>query len=115
MLWNYLAWHIHMTTDAAKKADFAAAARQVEVEPPADLGLDPAVPPDKNSPDYPYIQARCLTAMRKRMNQDINAHILLGGRLIGYSGIYPCLVEEADVNHRGEIFRGLINRAGWRA
>jgi len=41
------------------------------------------------------VWARCLTAMREKMNTDINARVLLGGRLEGFMGRYPGLAEEA--------------------
>lgn len=42
-----------------------------------------------------YIFAQCLTTMRREMNDHIDARIILGGKLTGFKGRYPGLVEEA--------------------
>jgi hypothetical protein len=98
VLWNYLAWYIPLLTPVEDRARFAAGSQEVGVDPPSDLNMtDTEAPPDPNSPDFPYVRARCLTAMRERMNQDIQARVILGGKTVGYTGTYPGLAEEADL------------------
>jgi hypothetical protein len=50
---------------------------------------------DAAAADRAYYTARCLTAMREKMTEQIQARVLLGGKLRGFSGKYPGLVEEA--------------------
>lgn len=42
-----------------------------------------------------FLFAECLTEMRRQMNGKIDARIILGGKLTGFKGKYPGLVEEA--------------------
>lgn len=44
--------------------------------------------------DKAYIRARSLSAMRETMNDCIQARIIMGGKMRGYSGKYPGIVEE---------------------
>jgi len=55
--------------------------------------LDRFLPP--SAPDGPYAWARNLTAMRGRMAADCDAAILMGGKVEGWSGALPGIVEEA--------------------
>ncbi len=98
ILRKYLAWHLEMLTPVEVRAGYAEAFEEIAVSPPADLGIgDTTTPPDTSSADFSYIRARCLTAMRERMNQDIDSRVILGGKKTGYAGIYPTLAEEADL------------------
>lgn len=42
-----------------------------------------------------YHWALCLTEMRKKMIDETNAHIIAGGKTLGFSGILPGILEEA--------------------
>lgn len=97
VLVNYLAWYIHKQATAEQKARYAEAARRVEVGLPADLSRYEAGPPDNDPATLSYIRARALTEMRQRMNREIQARVILGGRLVGYGGAYPGVVEEAAI------------------
>jgi hypothetical protein len=97
---SYLAWPIHLSLKPEQEAEWIDEVRFYRVEPPADLGIDPGEPPAGDDPRAPYLRARGLTAMRERMNRDLRARILLGGRLDGYAGKYPGLVEEAYLSLR---------------
>jgi hypothetical protein len=97
ILLNYVAWYLAMLTPAAVRAVYAEAAEEIVVSPPVDLAIDDLeMPPDQECADFPYTRARCLTVMRKQMNQDIQARVILGGKTVGYTGTYPGLAEEAD-------------------
>ena len=95
---DYLAWpvHIRMTSDelAAFSAEHEPAARLVF------LGLDGTqlsreqrlkLPPHEPNEDE---WAGGLTAMRSVMRGDIDARIVLGGRVEGYKGAMPGIAEE---------------------
>ena len=96
---NYLAWPLYPFIDPQWLAANSDVARIEAISPPRDLvtsGLlreDAPVAPD--TPEHGYIWARCLSAMRERMAQDIDARVMLGGKLLNYKGKYPGLVEEA--------------------
>ena len=95
---DYLAWpvHIRMTSDefAAFSAEHEPAARLVF------LGLDGAhlareqrlkLPPHEPNEDE---WTKGLTAMRTVMRGDIQARVVLGGRVEGYKGAMPGIAEE---------------------
>ena len=58
-----------------------------------------------------------MTAMRERMNSDIRARVVLGGKLVGYSGRWPGIVEEAYLLLRARkplfLVGGFGGAAGW--
>ncbi|MEX1027228.1 MAG: TIR domain-containing protein [Candidatus Paceibacterota bacterium] len=99
---NFLAWVAHTGKDE-RLLKFMECLEPRRLPLPADvvdeLEIDSqhtGPPPfDANTPESNYLNARCFTAMREAMNATIAARILLGGRLTGYSGKYPGLVEEA--------------------
>lgn len=96
---NFLPWPRHL---AVSKATCAAVAQSLEVvraPPPADLvaaGLiDPATAPGAVAPRDRYALARALLAMRETMTGALDARVVLGGKLAGFSGRLPGIVEEA--------------------
>ncbi|PTN11890.1 TIR domain-containing protein [Nitrosomonas aestuarii] len=50
---------------------------------------------DSNSPQRRYAWAHGLSAMRDRITESSQARLVVGGRLTGFSGIVPGVVEEA--------------------
>lgn len=96
---DYLAWpvHIRMTSDefAAFSAEHEPAARLVF------LGLDGARLAQEQRLKLPTHEpnedewTKGLTAMRTVMCGDIEARIVLGGRVEGYKGAVPGIAEEA--------------------
>ena len=99
LILNFLAWPIHLKVSTDKLADYNNVAQFTRLDPPQDL-LDAQLIRDNVfiAPDTPaggYVWARSLTEMRERMMERIDARIIIGGRLTGYSGKYPGLVEEA--------------------
>jgi hypothetical protein len=64
------------------------------VDRPKDQANKEAGPPTDRSPENLLVYARCLTAMRQKMNERIEARVLLGGKVTAYAGRYPGLVEE---------------------
>ena len=98
---NFVAWPRHLAFGDAELAQYGQEARLRRIPRPGDLcvtnaelGADPrgAFPPD--SPIRRWAYARGLTAMREDMTLQINARIALAGKLTGYSGLLPGVLEE---------------------
>lgn len=53
-----------------------------------------------DTPERRYAWARGLTAMRERITELSNARLLIGGKLEGYAGVVPGVVEEAWISLR---------------
>lgn len=92
---NYLAWPLYLSLKAAVRAALKSVAKIIEVPPPDDLGIDPKTFIAPDTVAGRRVWSRCLTAMRSQMNEETDARIFLGGRLTGFKGKYPGLVEEA--------------------
>lgn len=97
---NYIAWPIY-TADTEKlkdwKANYITIAKMIEV-PPADDILD-FIPNVKafmlpSNAENLYVWSRNLTEMRKILAEKCNIRICAGGRLTGYKGIIPGILEE---------------------
>ena len=96
---DYLAWPVHIEKTAE---DLEAYASQLSGS--AGLVLltldgggctlrDRRIEPLKSPTDAEWSQG--LTAMRKRMLDETDARIVLGGRVVGYQGVMPGIAEEA--------------------
>jgi hypothetical protein len=92
---NYLAWPIHLLLTVEQRAELKTCAEIITLPPPDVPGLDSDafLPPADAESTYAWCLS--LTRMRERLAQDNGAQVLMGGRLIGYKGKYPGLVEEA--------------------
>jgi hypothetical protein len=96
---HYQAWPICLGMDVAQQAKLKLVLKPVPVPLPEKVrvrfNLDPQryLPPSETQ--ALYVWGRCLTAMREQMNRDADARILIGGRLAGFKGRYPGLIEEA--------------------
>jgi hypothetical protein len=101
---NYLAWPMHLNLSDDRRVDLLDVAILKELPLPQEVadefGIDPTqfLPP--NSTQNRYVWTRCLTDMRERMNKDIHARVLLGGRMTGYKGAYPGIIQEAHLTLR---------------
>ncbi|WP_374982281.1 hypothetical protein [Salmonella enterica] len=73
--------------------------REVRVPRPETLELAGSAPHVTDD----FVRARCLTAMRIAMNEKLHARIIVGGRLTGYSGRMPGIIEEASLALRESI------------
>lgn len=98
---NYVAWPLHLKVDEDAEAELIKVGRLHRVPLPDDLMREPGVAADTFLPPDTrvtrYVWARCLTAMRERMNEQSDARVLIGGKVRGYTGKYPGLLEEADL------------------
>jgi hypothetical protein len=97
---NFLAWPLHLRLTAEQRAGLRTITELEELAPPADLSMDPHAFIESTTPEGRYVWARCLTAMRERITAEMNARVLLGGRVEGYKGKYPGLAEEAHLTIR---------------
>ncbi len=96
---NYIAWPLHLRVDEDAEAELIKVGWLHRMPLPEDLKTDPGVEPSEFlKPDTTvnrYVWARCLTAMRERMNEQLDMRVLMGGKVKGYTGKYPGLLEEA--------------------
>jgi hypothetical protein len=90
---SYLACHVWAGLSTSDRLRLKDAAQLVEVPAPPDLGAGAAGDPGARA--TPYFKARCMSAMRERMTQEIDARVVLGGKLAGYKGLHPGVAEEA--------------------
>ncbi|MFH1218836.1 MAG: hypothetical protein V1694_00050 [Candidatus Eisenbacteria bacterium] len=91
---SYLAWPLWLRVTNAQKADILGLADIRELGPPTGLVSDEGTYLEPDSTENRFVWARCLTAMREAMNRDLDARIVLGGRLTGFQGCYPGILEE---------------------
>lgn len=97
-VFNYLAWPIYL--DEGRKAfanEYFGIIDQIECDPPKDVindiqNLEIAVKPDCT--ENKYIWSRSLTNMREKSIQNSDVRIFAGGKLSGYLGKMPGLLEE---------------------
>ena len=90
---NYFPWPIHLNISESNKAEFY----HCRVEPkfvnaPDGVNSSIFIPPVSN--ENLNVWARSLTKMREEMENDVDARIILGGRLTGFKGKYAGIIEE---------------------
>jgi len=100
---NWVAWPVHeeLTSDERNLYRLGRAVR-IDVPPPDDLGVDPNQLKRSangrypvNTPVWRYVRARSLSRMREASTQAESARVAMGGKLQGYTGPIPGVVEEA--------------------
>lgn len=90
---NYFAWPIYLKMSKSDQARFIHNRVQtVFVDPTVGAMVDKFVPPVEN--ENLEIWAKSLTKMREKMEQDVNARIIIGGRLSRFKGKYAGVLEE---------------------
>ncbi|GFE59582.1 TIR domain-containing protein [Geobacter sp. AOG2] len=95
---NHLSWPIHKADKemTAWRANYKAVMDTVEYDIPDDIAndidKDNFLPP--STPQNKYIWSRCLTEMRVLSIDSSHARICAGGKLSGYSGKMPGVLEE---------------------
>ena len=93
----YSAWPTWLCLNADERAAVASVATLVQVDPPP--GAPEQLPPARDRlPADRLWAALALTEMRRRMNHDIDARVLIGGRPSGQAGLLPGVVEEAALS-----------------
>jgi len=101
---NWVAWPIHCKFGDNELRNYGQEATLKDLPPPADLdvtaddlkaGANGFVPPD--TPAQRYAWARSLTFMRDSMQAGTSARIAMGGKLKGYQGLWPGVLEEGVI------------------
>jgi SLOG cluster2/TIR domain len=99
-IWNFLAYQVAEAISKQEEAGLLELAKFVKPLPQnlkdyfhLQPGKRQAL--EHDTPEHRYIRARCLTAMREAMTQEINARIVIGGKVTGHTGKYPGILEEA--------------------
>lgn len=93
--YSYLAWPISTTLSLAKQAELKQNVCFRKIAPPEDLKIEELnsfLPP--NSPENLYVWSRCLNKMREDMEDFCDARIFIGGRVKGFKGKCPGILEE---------------------
>jgi hypothetical protein len=107
---NHLAWPLYVsgTEIIAWRAKYHEVMETVEHEIPADVAndLDKVSFLQPNTPLNSYIWSRCLSEMREKSISSSTARICAGGRLTGYQGKMPGVLEEIvlALNEQKPIF-----------
>lgn len=101
---NWVAWPIHCRFGDAELRNYGQEATLKDLPAPPDLDVtaqelnaspDGFLPPD--TPARRYAWARSLTFMRTSMRERTSARIAMGGRLKGYQGLWPGVLEEGVI------------------
>lgn len=95
---NHLAWPLYVSDKKiiAWRAKYTQVMTTIEHEIPSDVdeGLDKDTFLPPSSPLNSYIWSRCLTEMRKQSILSSTVRICAGGKLSGYKGKMPGVLEE---------------------
>ena len=101
---NWVAWPIHCKYGDDEYRMYGQEAVLEALDAPPDLEIGPGVlsPSDSGffDPDSParrYAWARSLTFMREAMGKVTAARIVVGGKLTGYLGLWPGVLEEGII------------------
>lgn len=103
---NHLAWPLHVSEPeiVAWRAKYSEVMKTVEHEIPSDvangLAQDVFLPP--TTPENVYIWSRCLTEMREKSIASSTVRICSGGKLSGYRGKMPGVLEEIALAFRSQ-------------
>ncbi len=91
-LLSFLSWP-RKNLNKKLEADYRPRVKFIPVAPPADIAAETRK--RKLSDDRrAYVKARCFTQMREEMNARLDARVVLGGKLTGFSGRCPGILEE---------------------
>ncbi len=110
MIENHLAWPLHVSEPAivSWRARYSQLMKTVAHKMPDDIrsGIAPDVFLPPNTPHNSYIWSRCLTEMREQSIGSSTIRICAGGRLLGYKGKMPGILEEIvlSINFNKPLF-----------
>ncbi|WP_170973099.1 TIR domain-containing protein [Citrobacter sp. wls827] len=111
---NYISWPIYLNTNIDLlnwQARYNRVAKFEKCELPKQqiptqltVDVNTFIPPDIK--ENIYIWSKSLSSMRKRMIQECDARICAGGRLTGYKGCMPGVLEEVllTIEHKKPLF-----------
>ena len=92
---NYFAWPIHLSFTTEIKLQYVhSRVKSVFVACPEEYGGDKGKPIAPINNGNKYIYALSLSKMRRQMEAETNARVILGGRPSGFSGFMPGVIEE---------------------
>lgn len=94
LLRNYLPWPSQPSLSRDEREQLSASLYIGAVPLPSGLKAYETVTVP-GPPEYPYLVARALTALRHRLIEETDARICIGGKEKKYTGRYPGIVEEA--------------------
>lgn len=103
---NHLAWPLYVSSEEVVtwRAQYSDVMQTVEHSIPEDViegvSSDTVLPP--SSPENLYVWSRCLTEMREKSVSSSGARICAGGKLSGYKGKMPGVLEEVLIAIRLE-------------
>jgi hypothetical protein len=95
-IFNYLAWPIWKGISTEDLADLANVATVTKVSAPEGAPDNLSQIEERTQPEL-FWNSMALTGMRRVMTSEIGARIVIGGRVSGQQGIYPGIIEEADL------------------
>lgn len=95
-VFSYLAWPIWKGISTEELSDLANVATVIKISAPegAPENLNPI---DRRNGSELLWNSSALTIMRQVITSEIDAIIVLGGRVSGQQGLYPGIVQEADL------------------
>ena len=92
---NYFAWPIYLNFTTETKLQYKnSRVEPVFVDCPDEYGGDKSKPIAPVNNDNSYIYALSLLKMRKQMESESNARVILGGKTFGFSGFMAGVIEE---------------------
>ena len=95
-VFNYLAWPLWTEITGDERASLANVATLISVPAPNGAPENLAERAKRTPPELLWYSL-ALTEMRKLMTSKIGARVIIGGRVSGQQGLYPGLIEEADL------------------
>jgi SLOG cluster2/TIR domain len=104
---NWVAWPIHLNFGDTQLDVYGQEATLKDLSPPADLNVDTKELQANDKGFFPpkalvqrYAWARSLTFMREQMQAGTSARVAMGGKLTGYQGLWPGVLEEGVITLR---------------
>ena len=94
LLRNYLAWPSQPSLSRDEREQLSASLYIEAISLPSSLKAYETVT-QAGPPEFPYLVARALTALRHRLIDETDARICIGGKEKKYTGRYPGVAEEA--------------------
>lgn len=92
---NYFAWPIHLNFNTETKMQYLnSRVKPVFVDCPKEYSGDKGKPIAPINNENNHIYALSLLKMRRKMEEDTHARIILGGRTSGFSGFMAGVIEE---------------------
>ncbi|WP_425640954.1 hypothetical protein ACPUEK_12440 [Marinomonas gallaica] len=99
---NHIAWPIHIEDEKLIewRAKYYNIINMQEHDAPNDIlnSIDPNIYLKPSTTDNRYIWSRCLTEMREKSIAESDARVCAGGKLSGYLGMMPGILEEVLIS-----------------